>query len=103
MNQYTFTGEQLFNLLQGAVQMYQEYVHTHEQEPGQAVASAAIEMIEGLIAERELFQHGELTAAQLTQTYVHKCATGCGNSTPEPGVVCPNCAADYDQSGVENS
>ena len=70
MRQYTFTDEQLFELLSGIPVLFREYELKHGFTPGQARARAANDTIEGLIAERELFDHGELKAEQLTQVVV---------------------------------
>ena len=88
MTQYAFTSDQLISLMSGTIEMFREYMHAHGYELEQAASAASLEMLEGLDAERELFNRQELTHEQLTQVY--------------PGIACPVCYADYMQSGVEN-
>jgi len=67
--QYAFTGEQLFVLLKETIGMFREYMQAHEYDEERAIGAAVDESLEGLDAERELFDHGELKAEQLTQVY----------------------------------
>lgn len=85
---YEFTKDQLYNLLTETIKLYQEYVAMRGHNSVSGKQSAALDTIEGLDAERELFDHGELATEQLTQIY--------------PGTVYPACMADYEQSGVDN-
>lgn len=59
---YTFTRDQLFNLLTGAIEMFIECrdVHGHPETDGADIA-AINEVLEGLDAERELADAGECT------------------------------------------
>jgi hypothetical protein len=62
MNNYTFTREQLNNLLSATIDMHIEYrdVHGHQELDAQILAVG--EMLEGLDAERELVEAGECKA-----------------------------------------
>jgi hypothetical protein len=102
---YVFTKDQLYSLLRGTVLMYVEYVERHDKAPYESRGLAALEMLDGLDAERELYEHGELRENQLTQVIaqpaLHACVC-CARPVQHPNSVCDNCRADYEQSGVEN-
>ena len=59
-DKYTFTAQQLRELLYGTIGMFQEYRDVHGKTEEQAVFHAASEMFDGLDAERELFEVGEV-------------------------------------------
>ena len=90
MNEYTFTGDQLYSLLSGAIEMFQENQQAHGMSEDRARASAILEMLDGLDAERELLSNAEIEPEQLTQII-------------NPKTVCAACYADYEQSGIENT
>ena len=58
---YAFTGNQLADLLIQTMELYQEYVDVHRKGIRQARAAAALDTIEGLDAERELYHAGEIS------------------------------------------
>jgi hypothetical protein len=59
-DKYTFTAAQLRELLYGTIQMFQEYRDVHDHTEQASTFDAVGEMFEGLDAERELFEHGEI-------------------------------------------
>ncbi len=63
-DKYTFTNEQLRELLYGTIQMFQEYRDVHGRTEEAAKFEAVGEMFEGLDAERELLASGDI--ARLT-------------------------------------
>lgn len=62
---YYFTEPQLRKALAGAIQMYREYRDQHDRADDAATVLAVSEVVEGLEAERELLQHGDLSALSL--------------------------------------
>lgn len=60
MTTYTFTGDQLDVLLTGTIEMFCEYLDQHDHVKEAAQPAAVLEMLEGLDAERELYQAGEI-------------------------------------------
>ena len=63
-DKYTFTAEQLRELLYGTIGMFQEYRDVHGHTEQASVFDAVNEMFEGLDAERELVAAGDI--ARLT-------------------------------------
>lgn len=59
-DKYSFTRAQLCSLLYGTVEMFQEYLNVHDKSGDEAETHAVTEMLEGIDAERELFQVGEV-------------------------------------------
>lgn len=64
---YTFTMEQLFRLLADTAEHAREWRDVHGYGPAGASGQAAQDTIDGLDAERELYRHGEIAEAALTQ------------------------------------
>ena len=62
---YIFTSEQLQELLYGTIQMFQEYRDVHDHTEQASTFAAVRDMFEGLDAERELFEHGEIPCLTL--------------------------------------
>ncbi len=59
-DKYIFTREQLIKLMYGTIEMLQEYRDKHGKPEDEAESHAVREMLEGLDAERELFEIGEV-------------------------------------------
>jgi rubrerythrin len=89
---YTFTKEQLNDLLFGTIGMFIEYRDLHDKTEENARFAAVNEMFEGLDAERELVDQGEAKA--ITQII---------NDVPlpaeHPGDECPKCGYIYAAHG----
>lgn len=56
---YSFTTDQLYRVLQGAVELYVEFHEKHGYEPSRAAHQAAYDVIDGLDSERYLQSIGE--------------------------------------------
>jgi hypothetical protein len=68
METYTFTHEQLFDLLMGVIDLRDEYQHSHGSTGVVARGKAVLDTLEGLDAERELMETGEsLTPSQVIE------------------------------------
>lgn len=64
-DKYTFTNEQLRELLYGTIQMFQEYRDVHDHTEQASTFAAVRDMFEGLDAERELLAAGDITRLTL--------------------------------------
>ena len=62
---YSFTPHQLAELLNGTVEMFLEYRDQHGKDEQQAQSAAVREMFEGLDAEIEMFDNGDITELKL--------------------------------------
>jgi len=59
MDRYTFTHTQLYSLLQGAIDLRDEYLYMHGKDAREAAHAAIQDTIEGLDAEQDLLTIGE--------------------------------------------
>jgi len=66
---YTFTPGQLYKLLTETVGLYVEYVSVHDYTPQAARTQVALDTAEGLDAEQELADLGEIEPMQMSQVY----------------------------------
>lgn len=66
---YVFTSDQLLHLLVGTIELYCEYRHTHGYDTNRAETAAVVDTLEGLEAERELIDQGEILPANATQSW----------------------------------
>lgn len=67
---YQFTRSQLNKALGTAVEMYREYVDRHGYDEIRAMNQAVADTLEGMDAEAELIEFGDLTASDATFTAV---------------------------------
>lgn len=66
MKSYAFTDHQLSELLHGTIGMFLEYRDQHGKDDESEAAQCAVrDMIEGLDAEMEMFDNGDLTSLKL--------------------------------------
>ncbi len=61
MVRYQFTQEQLCKVIADTLDIYLEYVDIHGQDPVRAAMAAIDETVQGLDAEKELAELGEVT------------------------------------------
>lgn len=67
---YQFTNKQLRELLEGAINMYREYVDVHGFGEEAAVLAATNEVLDGMSEERELIARGDLKPEEATHQLV---------------------------------
>lgn len=70
-NYYVFTRRQLYDLLKGGIEMMIEYRDRHAHTEYNATVAAALEMLDGLDAERELQQEaGHIVTSQIIPIFI---------------------------------
>lgn len=67
---YQFTDKQLRSLVEGAINMYREYVDAHGFGEEAAVLAATNEVVDGMAEERDLIALGVLKPEEATHQLV---------------------------------